>query len=581
MQAKALQQPTRIADATFVVVDTETTGTRAGADSLIEIAAVRVRGGEAVDRFSALINPGRAVPRFITELTGISTAMLYGQPTIAEVLPRFLDFLGDAVFVAHNAPFDVGMINGALEQLGRPPLSNPVLCTLRLARRLLPGLPSKGLSGVADFYGIKIDNRHRALGDAEATAAALIRFLDRLAFDHGIEDVEALMTFQNRSYRALKQQPKALQRIREEVLPQLPDRPGVYFMKNGRGQILYIGKAKSLKNRVRSYFTGIEGHPTRIRQLVDAVREVEWEETGSELGALLLESRLIKIHQPRFNRALLRYRNRPFIRVDVRHPFPRVTWSSYLLNDGAEYFGPVAGRRQAELVVELINRFYLLRECDDDLFARGKRCFYADIGRCAAPCEGGEAAARYGDELARVRAFLTGRDRSLLDQLEKAMREAAGRMAYEEAGQYRDWMRRLSQMLDKQQRVAAPVLAHNAVLYLPGVVDGTVQLYLVRFGRLVETVTLAVPPTAEAVAHLRERLALHFDPAREEPDRYMKQEIDEIRVLAHWMYVHRDSTAQIGWQPGRDIDDLLAEVLRVVDTAPAVEADLDEGEEEE
>src|SRR5690606_12039198 len=116
-----------------------------------------------------------------------------------------------------------------------------------------------------------------------------------------------LLAFQHRSYRALKQQPKALQRIRDEDLPHLPDRPGVYFMKNAKGQILYIGKAKSLKNRVRSYFNAVEAHPPRIRQLVDAVRRVEWQETGSELAALLLESRLIKEHQPRFNRALLRY----------------------------------------------------------------------------------------------------------------------------------------------------------------------------------------------------------------------------------------------------------------------------------
>ena len=296
-----------IRDATFVVVDTETTGTNAGTDRLLEIAAVKVQGGRIVDQFARLVNPQRSVPRRITMLTGITTAMVFDKPPTAEVLPAFLDFVGDAVLVAHNMPFDIGFLNAEFQRAGLAPIPNETLCTLRLARRLLRGLHSKALSSLIDFFDLVIENRHRALGDALAATHIFLRFVDQVYAEQGIETVEALLRFQHRSYRRVGTEPGHLQAIREAILPQLPDRPGVYFMKNKKGEILYIGKAKSLRDRVRSYFTAIEAHPARTRKLLQAVRAVTWTETGSELAALLLESRLIKAHQPRFNRAQRRY----------------------------------------------------------------------------------------------------------------------------------------------------------------------------------------------------------------------------------------------------------------------------------
>lgn len=545
----------------FVIVDTETTGTNAKSDRVIEIAAVKVLGGRVVDTFSQLINPERSVPHRITRLTGITTAMVFDQPTAARVLPRFLDFLGDAVFVAHNLTFDQRFVDAELARLGRKPLANPTLCSLRLARRLLPGLRSKGLSALIDHYKLVVDGRHRALGDAAATAEVFLKFLSQVAFEHDIETLDELLHFQHRKYRDLRKGPKHLRRIREEVLPRLPDLPGVYFMQDKHDAIIYIGKAKSLRARVRSYFTGIEGHPERTRKLIQTVRHVTWTETGSELAALLLESRLIKEHKPRFNRALRRYRNRPFIRLDVTHKIPRITLSSYLLDDGAEYFGPMSGRRHAELVVDVINQFFLLRECDDDTFRLGRRCLYGGIGRCTAPCVDEEAALAYDAEVQRVRAFLTGQDRSVLDEIEARMKAAAAEMDFEQAAEYRDWLRRLGRMSAKQEAIAAPVLEHNAVLVLPGVLPETRQGYLVRFGRHVDTVTLSEPPTPEEVAQLRERLGVHFDPDQPRPERYFKKEVEEVRLLAHWLYVHRDSALSVHWNAVEPLDVFLEQIL--------------------
>ncbi len=550
-------------DVPFVIVDTETTGTQAEDDRLLEVAAVRVQGGEIQDTFSQLINPGRTVPRRITQLTGITTGMVFDQPPAAEVLPRLLAFLGDGVFTAHNVSFDRRFLNAELERLSLPTIKNQQLCTLRLARRLLPGLESKGLTALAQFYGIRNEARHRAHGDALATAEVLLHLLKLLTYEHEIETLGQLLTFQHRTYRAVRKPPKHVERIRQEVLPALPDRPGVYFMKDHRGDLLYIGKAKSLRDRVRSYFTGVEALPERTMKLVKTLRTVEWQETGSELGALLLESKLIKALKPRFNRAQRRYRNRPFLRLDTSHEAPRLTTTAYVQDDGAEYFGPLSGRRQAELLVDIINRVYQLRECDDETYRLGRKCLYAAFGRCTAPCIGGEARAAYDDEVARVRTFLLGQDRSVLAELEARMRTASAEMKYEEAAEYRDWLRRLEHLLDKQEQMAAPVLDHNAVLVHPGTEAGTAELYLIRFGRLAETVVLAVPPVNGQREHLHARLAAHFDAAQERPARYLKQEVDEVRILAHWLYVHRDSTTSVQWQPGTSLEQLVEQVLEV------------------
>ncbi len=553
-----------IREASFVVVDTETTGTQARTDRLLEVAAVKVRGGQVVERFTRLINPQRSVPYRITQLTGITTAMVFDQPPADRVLPGFLDFLGQAVVVAHNLTFDLRFLNAELDRTGRGALQNPSLCTLRLARRLLPGLPSKGLSSLIDFFGLQVPDRHRALGDAAAAAEILLRFLDQLASEHGVESLDEVLHFQHRAYRDIRKGPAHLQKIRDEVLPGLPDLPGVYFMKDRHGAVVYIGKAKSLRARVRSYFTGVEGHPERTRKLLRSVRDVTWTETGSELGALLLESRLIKEHKPRFNRAQRRYRSRPFLRLDTTHEAPRLSLSAYLSDDGAEYFGPMGGRRQAELVAEVINQLFLLRECDDDTYRLGRRCLYAAIGRCTAPCADEPARAAYPAEVQRVRAFLTGRDRAVLGVLEARMKQAAAEMDYEQAATYRDWLRRLERLLDGQQAVAAPVLEHNAVLVLPAPDADAAQCFLVRFGRHVETLTLAQPLTPDAVERLRAGLARHFDPGLERPARYLKKEVDEVRLLAHWMYVHRESARSVRWHPDRPLEDVLDEILRQV-----------------
>ena len=570
--------------ATFVVVDTETTGSRAGEDRLIEVAAVRLRGGEILDTFQQLVDPGCHVPRRITRLTGISTAMVYGQPSAADVMPAFVEFVGDAVVVAHNLPFDARFLDVALAEAGLPPLQNPALDTLRLARRLLSSLPSKGLSHLTAHFGITVNGRHRALGDAAATAELLVILLERLRREFDVRTVEDLLAFQRRRYKDTRREPSHLRKIREETLPRLPDRPGVYSMHDGRGRVVYVGKAKSLRNRVRSYFSGVDAHDPKTRKLVRDVREVTWRETGTELAALLEESKLIKSTLPVYNRAQRRYRDYPFLRLDATHAYPTLSWTPRIAHDGAEYYGPLGRRGQAEELVELIGRLFRLRECDPNVFALGRECLYHQMGRCGAPCVGGEGAAQYELEVERVRAFLTGRDTEAVDAVEEAMREAAAAREYEAAGWYRDQLHRLRRALGRQRQIASAVHEHDAVLVEPLAPGydghaGGAQLFLIRHGRLEGRLDLPADPDDAAVAALAATLDETFDPGLAPPDTHLRPDVDEMRMLANWMRLHPDGARQVRWRPDLDPEAFLASVLDAASAAPDAEPALEEVDE--
>jgi DNA polymerase-3 subunit epsilon len=554
-------------EATFVVTDTETTGAKAGRDRITEIGAVKVCGGEIVDVFQHLVNPERTIPARITKLTGITTAMVFEEPTIDAVLPEYLDFLGDGILVAHNLPFDARFLNAACKRTGRAELDNDTLCTLRLARRLLPGLKSKGLTRLAQFYGLTVNGRHRALGDAEATGIILKRFLRQVDFEHAIDTVSDLLSFQHRRYRSVRSTPKHLQRLRDEVVPDVPARPGVYAFYSQRGRLLYIGKAKQLDRRVKSYFSSIESLNARKRKMMKKVRRIEWTETRTELEALLLESRRIKEEKPSYNRAQRRYRRRPFIRLDTSADFPTVAWSRTLEDDGAEYYGPLRNIDRAEAVVDIIGRFFQLRECGDAEFRLGSRCLYADLERCTAPCETEDHDA-YQAALDRVRAFLTGQDRSILGALKERMQAASDNLAFEKAAAFRDTHDHLARMLETQSMVSAPIRQHNAALLHP-CNSGTADVLLVRFGRFVDAVT-DVPQDASAPRDvLQSRIEAHFHPDQERPATLSKRDVDEIRLLAHWMYRHRDTLQSVRWTPGESAPAFTRRVCNALAALPA------------
>jgi DNA polymerase III subunit epsilon len=187
---------THITDATFVVVDVETTGLSPTSDRITEIAMMKVKNGVLVDEFSTLINPLITIPAEITQLTGIDNLMVQDAPPAREVVPYIAEFLDDAIFVAHNAPFDWGFVTETTLRERGIGLNNPQLCTVKLSKKILPHLPSKALGPVTQALGITIPERHRASGDAYATALVLVKYLSFVQKKHDLHTVGELLQFQ-------------------------------------------------------------------------------------------------------------------------------------------------------------------------------------------------------------------------------------------------------------------------------------------------------------------------------------------------------------------------------------------------
>lgn len=506
----------RIEDATFVVTDTETTGLQPGPNRVIEIGAVKLRNGEIVDSFDRLVNPGISVPRQITRLTGITTPMVFSAPPTTRVLLEYLDFLGDGLFVGHNAAFDKKFLQFELRHSGIDFRIGSVLCTRRLARRILHALPSKSLASLMRHYHITAARRHRAYDDARATAEIFWRLLSSIRNEQGIETVEQLMRMQHSRHEKHRSVPAHVRRIRDEQLRIVPEEPGVYLFKDGSGALLYVGKARNLKLRVRSYFTGIDTHPMRIRHLVKAVRDVDFISTPSELSALILESRLIKAYGPRYNRAEVRYRNLPFIRVERDEPSGSIGWSYEIEPDGAAYFGPLKGRAEAETLVGIARRY----------------------------------PAVFSDGVS-----------SVSDRLEEEMHAAAARLEFESARVIRDEMLFLRELAAKPFGSGFSVLDHNAIWLRRARKRRLATLICIRRGRLRSDLRAGLPLNAGDGDRVREMIESAYFRDPPEPSTYRKREIDEIRVIANWIYRMRDRLDVLPVEPDETAGQLVARVL--------------------
>ena len=279
-------------DATFVVVDLETTGLQPGSSHICEIGAVRVRAFELEDEFELLVDPGVPLAPAISALTGLHAAELRGQAHPSMAVRRFLEFAGNAVLVAHNARFDLAFLDRETERLTGARLAGPVVDTVGLARRLLEGRTARaGLASLAEFLGTTARPCHRALPDALATAEILVQLIG-LAQERGARTVADLVDL-------------AAPRIRKVYAKRTlafgaPSSPGVYLFRDRHDQVLYVGRARDLRARLRSYFRSDRQRPA-VEGALSALERIEWRVTGSELEASLEELRLLRELRPPAN----------------------------------------------------------------------------------------------------------------------------------------------------------------------------------------------------------------------------------------------------------------------------------------
>ena len=273
----------------YAIIDVETTGMGVQGNRITEIAILVHDGEKVLERFQTLVNPQSSIPYSISRLTGIYDHMVQNAPKFYEIAKKVVEITEDCVFVAHNVNFDYNVIRKEFQDLGFS-FSRKKLCTIRLARKLIPGLPSYSLGKICAQVGIEIQDRHRAMGDAEATVI-LFEKLMHLDSDDSVFD-----SFLKPRSREATLPPK----LPKQVFDNLPESTGVYYFRNEEDDIIYVGKALNIKKRVLSHFYDRKNREVTMCQQTS---NITYEITGSELVALLLESSEIKKHYPTFNRA--------------------------------------------------------------------------------------------------------------------------------------------------------------------------------------------------------------------------------------------------------------------------------------
>lgn len=274
----------------YAIVDIETTGGYADHHRITEIAIYHHDGMRVTNRYHTLVNPGRNIPYYITGLTGITHDMVLNAPAFEEIAKIVFEQLEGKVFVAHNAHFDYSFLKKEFEQTGISWQAKK-LCTVRLSRKIIPGLRSYSLGSLAESLGIKILNRHRAGGDVAATAKIFDQLLKRDRENHIIKALK-----RNSGETILPPN------LPKEEFDRLPAKPGVYYFHNARGQVIYVGKATNIKKRIAGHFTG-EAREWSRSKIRNEIHRISFELTGNDFIALILESQEIRRLWPKYNLA--------------------------------------------------------------------------------------------------------------------------------------------------------------------------------------------------------------------------------------------------------------------------------------
>ena len=571
----------------YVVIDLETTGLGPRMHRVIELAAVRCRGAEVIDTFEALVNPHRRLSSFIVGYTGITPDMLADAPEIAEVLPGFLEFLGGDPLVGHNIAFDLGFLHGELDRLDLGvTVTNTPIDTGRLAVRLLPSLGKPSLDRLCAALGLPVGRRHRALDDALLTArafwalGALARAQGTVAFGGLVRAALPNRAVGATPAAALRGERRTGRTLLDPTLRQsVPQKPGVYLMKDAAGEVIYVGKAKRLRDRISSYYAQPLGYTRKMDGLLESVRTLETIVVGSELEALLLESKLIKSYLPRFNVQQRYYAHYPFLKVDVASDYPRVTACREIVADGARYFGPFRSMRAVRTTIDVVHKLYPLRTCTRSLAppktpksgvsrkkvvtdgegARPPRrcaaapCMRYQVGRCLGPCHGGVTPADYHKAIDQALEFLGGNYDEMLRRVYQQMHEAAERQDYERAARLRDLHQEARRVLVAQDLLNGAVERHNLLILLPSTEASAVNVLGIRYGRLHGQCTLCLEQqdaSATLTAFLEGLRA-----AAAAPPSIGQEEVDQITIISRWILQNSDERTYIplGAEPTAEV----------------------------
>jgi DNA polymerase-3 subunit epsilon len=484
---------------TFVVIDLETTGGSPGLNAITEIGAQKVKGGKVIAEFQSLVNPGVAIPPFITVLTGITEAMLLPAPKIDELFPQLLEFLGsesETVLVAHNAQFDLSFLKAAAQQLGYSWPKFQVLDTVKIARHTLnrDEVANFKLSTLAQFFKAETTPNHRALDDVRATVSVLHGLIERLG-SFSIFTLEDLKEFSNRVTKA--------QLAKKHLAANIPAAPGVYIFRDAKGDPLYVGTSKNLRSRVRTYFTAGETRK-RIREMIAITQSIDYIITPTALEAQVRELRLIQGASPRYNRRSRFPERVAWIKLTDEN-FPRLTISKIAPKDPSGVIGPISGGAAIESALAAIHEHLPLRQCKPKITDKSVRtaspCILFEINKCGAPCIGNQSMASYSEITATYRNLLEEDFRSLHDQFHLKMAELSLNEEFEAAIEIRDKYSHLLRAASRIERINSIAKLPLLIVALPK--ENHWEFISVKYGRLAASnLSTATTSVSEALAAL-------------------------------------------------------------------------------
>ncbi|HUG34824.1 MAG TPA: excinuclease ABC subunit UvrC [Anaerolineales bacterium] len=324
------------------------------------------------------------------------------------------------------------------------------------------------------------------------------------------------------------------------ILATLPSKPGCYLYHNSEGKIVYVGKAINLKNRVRSYFHADLSHDSKTRRLVRDIVDIEWIVVGSELEALILEMNLIKKHRPKYNIRLKDDKRYPYIKVHWADPFPKVTVTRQMVEDGSRYFGPYTSAWAVYQTLDALRKIFPYLTCDREITGMDKRaCLYFDIKLCIAPCIGAASQAGYRQMIADLMDFLSGHSEGIVPRLQSEMQKASEEMRFEKAAAIRDQLKAIQSIIERQKIVFATDYKDSDVLAMARS-DGEacVQVFFIRGGKLIGREYFILEGTEDAAdAEVMEQFITQFyTEAANIPQQVMlPHEIEEAKIIGEWM----------------------------------------------
>lgn len=484
---------TSLKEATFIVVDLETTGGSPDGADITEIGAVKIRGGEIIGEFQTLINPGYEIPPFITVLTGITDAMVAPAPRIEEVIPTLFAFFGDensVYLVAHNAPFDISFLKAATEKSGRKWPKYRALDTAKIARRTLTRdeVPNNKLSTLAPFFGADSQPNHRALDDARATVDVFHGLLERLG-SFGIETVEDLNDFSHRLTPA--------QQNKRHLIQGIPTGPGIYIFRGPQNEALYIGVSKNLAARVRNYFSSSEAR-SRVLEMIALAEKIETIQTPTLIEAEIRELRLIKDLKPRYNRKSKFPEKKIWLKLTTEN-YPRISTVRGVdsLEKSHSWAGPFAGVEEAELAKAAIYEIEKIRQCRIRITKQSIKlaspCVLYGMDKCGAPCIGAQSQDHYSTIVETIKELFTSSslilERSLIDKMQRLAVEEK----FEEALAIRNRLSAFAKGVSRGENIRSLTRIPEIVLRISN------QIVLIKYGKLITSALLKNYPHLDSV----------------------------------------------------------------------------------